>query len=503
MKIFSKIQRFLIQRPELSLVIIFTVIGAFLRLYNIQGTLQFLGDQGRDALIARAILIDKDPVLIGPVTSVGNMYLGPLYYYFMVPFLALTYPSPMGPVYAVAIIGILTIPAIYFLGRELVGRKAAMFAAVLYSVTWTYIETTRFSWNPNPAPLVSLVLVWAIHRAWTKSAKYWMVVSLTFSLLLQLHYLTLLAGAAAGTIWLADGLQTFFMRKKDRKKFIISSTISFIIFGIFLIPLIVFDLRHQFLNLRAFQNLLFGQEDQIRTSGQLLATILETHGRSLQIFFETTIGQNRLLNTVLLAGLAAIVVRLWLTAKKYRSGIGVLATYVVVGIVGTAMYRSTVFDHYIAYLFPVAALFLGLGLSLFSKSRIGFLLAMFLVGSYVAVNIVRYNYQDLSWTISEIRETSYIIQSFIEPDEKYNVVLLASHGDIEALNYRYFLTTTDHPPLVKERWGEVDTLVVINEDRKLKNVADSPVYEIVVFPNKRPYQIINIPDGPEITFFKR
>ena len=100
------------------IIFITLICASFLRLYNIPSTVQFLGDQGRDALIVADIFKKLDPVFIGPVTSVGNMYLGPLYYYFMLPFLFLTYPSPMGPVYAVALLGIVTVFLLFYLGKQ-------------------------------------------------------------------------------------------------------------------------------------------------------------------------------------------------------------------------------------------------------------------------------------------------------------------------------------------------------------------------------------------------
>ena len=53
----------------------------------------FLGAEGRDVIIVRTLLVKADPILIGPGTSVGGMYLGPLYYYFMAPFLLLAIAS--------------------------------------------------------------------------------------------------------------------------------------------------------------------------------------------------------------------------------------------------------------------------------------------------------------------------------------------------------------------------------------------------------------------------
>ena len=78
------------------LVVLTVVAAAVLRFYNLEDSQQFLGDQGRDSMVVSRIFTERDPVFIGPVTSIGNMYLGPLYYYFMLPFLWLSYPSQWG-----------------------------------------------------------------------------------------------------------------------------------------------------------------------------------------------------------------------------------------------------------------------------------------------------------------------------------------------------------------------------------------------------------------------
>jgi len=56
------------------------VLAAFLRLFRFQTFLEFLDDQGRDAIVMKQILVNHDFTLLGPGTSVGKMYLGPLCY---------------------------------------------------------------------------------------------------------------------------------------------------------------------------------------------------------------------------------------------------------------------------------------------------------------------------------------------------------------------------------------------------------------------------------------
>jgi len=81
---------------ELWLLGLILVVGAFLRLYKIDQYMTFLGDEGRDVIIVSRFIKHFDLMLVGPGTSVGNMYLGPLYYYLMVPALFLAGFSPVG-----------------------------------------------------------------------------------------------------------------------------------------------------------------------------------------------------------------------------------------------------------------------------------------------------------------------------------------------------------------------------------------------------------------------
>ena len=71
-------------------------VGAFLRLYNISGYMTFLGDEGRDVLIVKRMIVDHKFTLLGPTASVGGFFLGPIYYYFMLPFLWLWRLDPTG-----------------------------------------------------------------------------------------------------------------------------------------------------------------------------------------------------------------------------------------------------------------------------------------------------------------------------------------------------------------------------------------------------------------------
>ncbi|MBU0576151.1 glycosyltransferase family 39 protein [Patescibacteria group bacterium] len=500
-----------LKRLSLSQIclIILILIASFFRLYNLSDSLQFQGDQGRDAIIVSQIFTQRDLVFIGPVTSVGNLYLGPLYYYFMLPFLWLSYPSPIGPAYAIAILGIITVFLMYQLGKNLISTRAALIATIFFTFSSTVIAYTRFSWNPNPAPFVSAWMIFFTYKAWQKKPWYWIAVMVCLAVLFQLHYLALLSIGGAGVIWLISFFENW--KEKNRSKNF-TQQLKATAVGIFFLflsftPLVLFDYKHNWLNANAFYNLIFQDNNFKATTSSGLITkafeaLKETHGRGLHALFEIAIGQQRLLNTILLIVTLAILG--WLLIKnkkdKHWAGFVVISAYLVAGIIGTAFYEHTVFDHYIAYLFPVTFWIYGIILDfLITKWKfIGKLISGTFIAYFLWFNLNHLPIYKQGWTIDDMQVVSDSIYQEIKPGEKYNLVLFSESRDLDAQNYRYFLTTTDRPPLKRESRGEAETLVVINEDHSIKNVADSPVYEIVVFPDKNPKKTLMIPNGPEI-----
>ncbi|KKU22481.1 MAG: hypothetical protein UX34_C0028G0006 [Candidatus Woesebacteria bacterium GW2011_GWF1_46_13] len=117
-KIALRIKNWIRQNPKEAIILgVILLVATFLRLYRISEYMTFLGDEGRDVIIVRRLLVDFDPILIGPGTSIGNMYLGPLYYYLMAPALALAGLSPVGPAVQIALLGVATVFFVWYLAR--------------------------------------------------------------------------------------------------------------------------------------------------------------------------------------------------------------------------------------------------------------------------------------------------------------------------------------------------------------------------------------------------
>jgi len=115
---FEKIKKYIFHHKiEITLLFVILVVAAFFRIYKISEYMTFLGDEGRDAMVAKDIL-QGNFTLLGPRASAGDFFLGPIYYYMMAPFLFLSNLDPVGPAIMVALFGVATVFLVYYVGLK-------------------------------------------------------------------------------------------------------------------------------------------------------------------------------------------------------------------------------------------------------------------------------------------------------------------------------------------------------------------------------------------------
>src|SRR3989304_7725017 len=134
--------KFLFRNYDKIILIVILIIASFYRLYLIMDYMTFLGDEGRDVLVVYNILHGK-LTLLGPTSSVGGFFLGPIYYYFMAPFLFLFNYNPVGPAVMVGLIGTATVFLLYKICREFFNVRVAIFASILYAISPLVVAYSR------------------------------------------------------------------------------------------------------------------------------------------------------------------------------------------------------------------------------------------------------------------------------------------------------------------------------------------------------------------------
>ncbi len=345
----ERIKNWIRQNPKEFIVLVAILLaGSFFRLYKIDQYMTFLGDEGRDVIIVRRIFTELHPPLIGPGTSIGHMYLGPIYYYMMAPALILANFSPVGPAVMVAVLGVITIFLVWFIGREWFGKAAGVIASLLYAISPTVIIYSRSSWNPNIMPFFALLCIYSMWRVWKNHEWKWLIVlGASYAFVLQSHYLGLLLLPTFVLFWLLS------------KAPIRQTIYGAIIFLILMSPLVIFDIRHGWHNFTAMKEFFTARQSTV--SIRPWNAIPNLAPISQNILERLPGGRNMIggavLGIVLLIGVIFILIKY----KKsiFQTPYFLLFSWILFALLGLGLYKQQIYDHYYGFIFAAPFLLLG------------------------------------------------------------------------------------------------------------------------------------------------
>jgi len=421
----------------------------------------FLGDEGRDAIIVKDMIDKWHFPLIGPPTSVGNIYLGPLYYYMMLPPMVLTNFNPVSASVMVAMIGVATVFLVYYLGKTWFGRGAGLLAAYLYAISPVTINYSRFSWNPNPLPFFTLLAILSIVKLQKSNNFLWLILTgLSLAAALQMHYLALILIPVIVTLWFYQVL-----KKSAKENFLKGTLLGLAAFLITMSPLFWFDLRHNFLNYKAVIAL-FGKGEAVGMN------LFSNFGRIPEIYNYVLIGRYMAGENALLAILLSLIIFTlliyWIIKRKI-----ILAVWIIVGLVGLSFYQNGIYDHYLGFLNPAPYLLLG---SLLALRKFKWVIA----GLAIIITIVNLQKNPLvNPPNNQLKKTQDIANFIIKEseDKPFNFALLAKNNYDSA--YQFYLEIYGHEPK-KLPFEKTDQLFVVCEDEVCDPIY-SPKHEIAAF----------------------
>lgn len=456
-KIFNNIITFAKKYPlEFWILVGILAVGAFCRLYKIGGYMTFLGDEGRDVIIVRRLLTQGHPPLIGPGTSIGNMYLGPFYYYMMAPALFLANFSPIGPAIQIAVLGIITIWILWFVFREWFPTEknnfGALIAAGFYAISPTVIIYSRSSWNPNIMPFFALISIYSIWKVWKDKKYNWLLV-LGFSLaaVVQSHYLGLLLLPTLFIFWILTywNLGQGGRWKFETGEFIKKSIYGVIIFILLMSPLFFFDLRHNWINVRAMYQ--FFTIRQTTVSIKPWTAIPSLYPQFISIMERLVGGQNVLAGEITgIASLIGLIIVLFINRKKLfkiNPAYYLVTSWVFFGVLGLCLYKQHIYDHYFGFLFATPYILIGIvsQLVLGVKNKIFYAVLILALGFLVFVNLTN---SPLRYPPNNQMQRAYDVAKKIEKvdnDQRFNLGVIAVQNYEDG--YKYFLLK-DNAPVV-------------------------------------------------------
>jgi len=326
-------------------------------------------DQEYEAFLVKNILSLKHFPLVGVNASDTGLYLGPAFIYFAaIPF-AIFGGNPVGWGISASIIGVFVTYLVYRVGKEIFSNTIGLVAAFLYGGSFLTSFYDRQFWNPTLVPFFSLILGLLLYRLLMGEIHNLVWFMLVFGLAIQSHLsLFIFLPTVVCVFWLK--------RKKIPRKILFWSCVLFLLTQL---PLLIFELRHDFLNTKAAIKLITNQ----RINASPLSTLpirntafISTLGRFIWVpapvdFFAES-GQCKELvpfmkNQTMLGSLLiifiAICLILWRFEKhKDKKNAKALSLVIIITlplVLFVIFYNRYILPYYFAFYFPWFSLLLG------------------------------------------------------------------------------------------------------------------------------------------------
>ncbi|QQG43533.1 MAG: glycosyltransferase [Candidatus Daviesbacteria bacterium] len=499
----------LLDKKEFLILMLLLGLTAILRFYRLPEYMTFLGDEGRDALVIKKLLVERDLPFIGPPTSIGNIYLGPLYYYMMAIPMAIFWLNPVAAAYQVAVIGILTVWLIYHLTSQWFSKQAGLVAAFLYSISPVNIIYSRSSWNPNPAPFFALLCIFGLYKIHQTGNFRWLILSGgALAFVVQMHYLALILIPIAAVLWLH---QIIYSKSQKRELGNVRSgtILAILVFLILMSPLLLFDLKHNFMNFQALQNFFGNREATVNLNP------VNSLFRIVPLYQESLIGtyltvQEKTLT--LITSVAVLIPLALFFGRKIKDGILswpylMLGVWLAGSLLGLALYKQNVYAHYLGFVSPVPFILLGSFYSL-AFFYTGPLKQLMKISAAVLIVVLAvFNLQKSPLTLApnnQLQRTQDIAKYVIEKsaDKPFNFALIAKNNYDAA--YQFYLGLYGYKP-AQIPFEITEQLFVVCEDpvcepighpkQEISHFGWAKVEEESQFRGVKVFKLIHNPSG--------
>lgn len=461
-------------------VLVIILIGGILRFWNLERLTTFSGDQGYDFLIVKRMIVDHDFTLlgpkIGPYNQIGNLYLGPVYYYLLAPALFIFKLDPLGPAVLTVLLSILTIFFIYQFSARFLSTGIAILSSTIYGLNSFLINQSRAASNPHLMPFFSITFIYSILEILHKKQqrKFWPVVAgISLGIMFQLHYLA---------VSMIPILSLLMLRKKISSLLIL--TVSFLAA---VSPQILFEIRNKFFITKLFIAQMQSGEN-VSTSGKLWEHLTLSLEKLSNIFLSPHIP------TIILIVLMFIALFQY-RAKNLKSTLTlpILTLISFSGIIFASLYSGSIEPHYFVAIYPAIAIIIGTVILFFMSLSNNFLIQAVIIlipAQIISTNILNLNLNSpqgytmpQGWNLTGAKKAAKIISKDIEPSKTFNIASTLD-GDTRARPLRYLTEVYGHKPNNVEHYPDSERIYLVSRDEE-ETVKRYTVWEISSF---RPFK---------------
>jgi 4-amino-4-deoxy-L-arabinose transferase-like glycosyltransferase len=403
------------------------LIGLFFRVWKLESFYIFEHDQDLYSWIVKDIWVEHHLRTIGQVTSIEGVFVGPLFYYLLVPFYVIGGMNPVAATWFATLIGLLTIYSVFFVFKKNFSTGVGLFGAAIYA---TSLGPVFFDRWVVPTQLTMIWCVWLLYTA--------------FALAQGKKHALILVAILVGTIWhihiallpLLPLLFFAFLLNKQNYKNLIKIKTFVTCLGIFLVltlPFWIFEYKHNFLQTKS---LLFnsGGGGEILMGLKRWLKIMD----ALQKVLTTAVFDSWNLPQILVPVLSIFlfIFSFWKKILNNKQTL-ILGFWVLLVLITQQIIKNPISEYYFANLTIIPILLLSLVLNYFWHRKLKYLILVLFV-AYIAINtfLLVTKPEPLHLYTYKKKTVDYIQQDFKKNNYQcISVNFIAKYGT--AVGFRY------------------------------------------------------------------
>lgn len=357
------------------------IIGLVFRTYQIVQRYDFGLDQDLQGWIVKDIVVDHHLRLIGQLTSAKGIYVGPIFYYSLIPFYLLTHMDPIGGLIPVTILGMLTLISYYYVFNRLFNKYIALIITLIQAVSIPIVILDRWVVPSTPTNLWQVWFFFAVVMLARGNLTTLPLLAVLISLIWNIHIALIPALLAVPAAFLVS-----------KKLPTLKQTITF--FAVLIItsaPLILFELKHNFLQTVSFfkdftSNNISANENYV-SGFQKILVVVEKFGSSIALLYINSLDMKYVVGPLIV--LLLLLLTVLLTYRKILKFRDLIPLYAwILGVVGFYMVSSIpVSEYYFFNTYIIFSFFLSAALYWILKTgQLGKYLVILALGAFLIYN---------------------------------------------------------------------------------------------------------------------
>lgn len=348
------------------------VAGALIRFLSPSDWLTFDYDQEVLWTAAHKVVTEGKLTLIGQEMSIGGIFMGPLVVYSLVPVVFVSSGNPQGMIVWVVVVYLVTSAAYFWVASSWFGRTAALCTLALYAFSPSLILYDRLLAPSTLLLAHALVLLYGIDAIVQGKQRGFLIAGVGLGIGMHITF-----------VWLFALILVAFVLVRQRKLLTYSKIAALLVpWMLFLLPLILFEFRHEFLTVKRLGSFFFEQSAAIHVPSRLLllsSIALTEAGRVVTTTYPLSVG------------ITAWVLIVFVWARMYAtqsSRMLLIGSWLLLPSFLLLLYPRHIPEYYLT---PATALYpvlLGAAFSLLLKLKHGLILVGFVL-LFTAVNGAR------------------------------------------------------------------------------------------------------------------